>query len=124
MGSASPIGVFDSGVGGLAALERIHARMPTVDTIYLADQTFTPYGARPTSFIVARARVLTETLAERGCRLIVVAYNTATAAAIDTLPTDNPDLVFVGMEPGDQTGCCSHSLERDWRFGNGGDSVR
>ncbi len=90
MGSASPIGVFDSGVGGLAALERIHARMPTVDTIYLADQAFTPYRARPTSFIVARARVLTETLAERGCRLIVVACNTATAAAIDTLRPTTP----------------------------------
>ena len=96
---SSPIGVFDSGVGGLAVLQRIHTRLPDVDTAYVADQAFAPYGPRTSDDITDRARAVTRLLAEAGAQLIVVACNTATAAAIDTLRHEFPDLQFVGMEP-------------------------
>lgn len=99
MSSTPPIGVFDSGVGGLVVLRRIHARMPEANTIYIADQAHTPYGSRSPDFIIDRARRLTEALAGRGCELIVLACNTATAAAIDTLRAEYRELSFVGMEP-------------------------
>lgn len=95
----SPIGVFDSGVGGLAVLQRIHARLPNADTIYVADQAFTPYGDRTPEEIIDRARAVTDHLADLGCGIIVLACNTATAAAIDTLREERPELQFVGMEP-------------------------
>ena len=99
MHSARPIGVFDSGVGGLAVLDHIHGRLPDADTIYLADQANAPYGSRSTEFIVDRARVLTDRLAALGCEVIVLACNTATASAIDTLRSEFPELSFIGMEP-------------------------
>ena len=99
MSGPVPIGVFDSGVGGLAVLSRIHARLPGADTIYFADQAHAPYGSGSPEFIVDRARSITETLASRGAEVIVVACNTATAAAIDTLRAEYNGLTFVGMEP-------------------------
>ena len=99
MSNASAIGVFDSGVGGLAVLGRIHARMADIDTIYVADQAHTPYGSKSTDFIGDRARLITEALASRGCDVVVLACNTATAASIDMLRSEYPQLSFVGMEP-------------------------
>lgn len=95
-----PIGVFDSGVGGLSILAAALARLPQANFIYAADQGFAPYGNRSANYVRARALAITTALYERGCRVIVVACNTATAVAIDALRVHFPDCRFVGTEPG------------------------
>ncbi len=97
---ASPVGFFDSGLGGLCILEAFKRLCPTEATVYLADSANCPYGARPAEEILALARAHTKTLREAfGCKMIVVACNTATAAAIDVLRQENPGFPFVGLEP-------------------------
>ncbi len=94
------IGVFDSGVGGLSVLAAIGGALPTVPLRYVADAAYAPYGERPDGEILERSRRLTAHLRARGARVIVVACNTATAVAIDTLRKEHPELRFVGVEPG------------------------
>ena len=94
-----PVGFFDSGRGGLCVLEAFRRRLPRERTIYLADTAHCPYGNKPPEEIVARAKALTEELLAQRCKLVVVACNTATAAAIDVLRATWPDVPFVGMEP-------------------------
>ncbi len=96
---ATPIGLFDSGVGGLSVLTALARVLPYADLIYFADQKYCPYGARPADEIRARSRRITDFLSERACRVIVVACNTASAAALYSLRESYPQLVFVGMEP-------------------------
>ena len=62
MSSAAPIGVFDSGVGGISVLREIHAELPGEDLVYLADSGFAPYGGHPEAYIQARAQACTEFL--------------------------------------------------------------
>jgi glutamate racemase len=78
-----PIGVFDSGLGGLTVLQSLRARLPNEDFIYFADTRHLPYGDKPEAFIRARSQTIAAALAERGCKAIVVACNTATAAAAE-----------------------------------------
>ncbi len=99
MSAVASIGVFDSGVGGLTVLRALHAQLPGVPLIYVADSAHAPYGDRSDAFILDRARHITRFLRDQGARLIVVACNTATAAAIATLRAEF-DLPFVGIEPG------------------------
>ncbi len=100
MASAEPvIGLFDSGVGGLSVLRAVRARLPHARLLYLADQTHVPYGRRARSDIVAYARGITRFLRAQGADLVVVACNTATAAAIDDLRAEFPQVPFVGIEP-------------------------
>lgn len=94
-----PIAVFDSGVGGLSVLRHIAARLPQTNLIYLADQGHVPYGPRPAEEVRAFSEGITRFLLARRARLIVVACNTATAAALTSLRGTFPDLPFVGMEP-------------------------
>ena len=98
-GVTAPVGFFDSGVGGLCVREAFRRRLPHEDTIYIADTAHCPYGNRPASEIVRLARRHVRTLLTRGCKMVVVACNTATAAAIDDLRATWPDIPFVGMEP-------------------------
>jgi glutamate racemase len=93
------IGVFDSGVGGLSVLRHIRTRLPAVDLLYLADQAHVPYGERSPDAIRRLAVGVTRYLRRRGARLIVVACNTASAAALTHLRQTFPGLPFVGMEP-------------------------
>lgn len=93
------IGVFDSGVGGLSVLRHIRTRLPSVDLLYLADQAHVPYGERSPETIRRFAAGVTRYLVSRGARLIVVACNTASAAALTSLRQTFPNLPFVGMEP-------------------------
>lgn len=93
------IGVFDSGVGGLSVLREIHAQLPQRPTLYLADQAHVPYGSREKSAVLDYARGITEFLLEEGADLIVLACNTASAAALHTLRDEYPQTEFVGMEP-------------------------
>lgn len=96
--AASPIGIFDSGVGGLAVLREVRRLLPAEDVIYYADTAWFPYGPRPADEIRARAEAVTRELLERDVKLIVVACNTATSAAIAHLRATF-DVPFVGMEP-------------------------
>lgn len=94
-----PVGFFDSGLGGLCILEAFKRECPAESTIYIADSAHCPYGNRPAEEIVRISRANTEWLLERGCKMIVVACNTATAAAIDALRLEFPETPFIGLEP-------------------------
>lgn len=94
-----PIGVFDSGVGGLSVLRAMRAQMPAEEVIYFGDQGHVPYGPRPMEQIQDFSEGITRFLLARGAKLIVVACNTASAAALQYLRKTFPDVPFVGMEP-------------------------
>ncbi len=94
------IGVFDSGFGGLSVLAAIARALPRADLIYLADTAHVPYGEKPDEFITGRVLAIGTHLAAAGCDLIVVACNTATTAAIQTLRDHLPGIPIVGVEPG------------------------
>lgn len=98
--SDHPIGIFDSGIGGLSILKYIHASLPNEQLLYFADSGFAPYGGRPESEIVARSLAIAEFLMQHGAKALVVACNTATAAAIKALRERYPSLPVVGVEPG------------------------
>jgi glutamate racemase len=94
-----PIGVFDSGIGGLSILKALRAALPHEDFIYLADNGHAPYGERDAAHVIARSRAVTQHLVKQNIKALVVACNTATAAAIDRLRTEHPDLPIIGVEP-------------------------
>jgi len=94
----TPIGVFDSGVGGISVLQHISKALPNESILYYADSLNAPYGNKSPEFIIERACYLTEFLIEQGAKAIVVACNTATAAAVTTLRQKYP-LPIVAMEP-------------------------
>jgi glutamate racemase len=94
-----PIGVFDSGIGGLSVLRAIQRQMPAQPAIYFADQGHVPYGARPLAEVRQFSEQIARFLLARGARLIVVACNTASAAALHHLRQVLPEVPFVGMEP-------------------------
>lgn len=98
MTPSDPIGVFDSGVGGLSVLRHIHALLPHEDLIYVADSGHAPYGRKPRDTIEQRALTITEFLLDQGAKAVVVACNTATAAAVGTLRSRFA-LPIIGMEP-------------------------
>jgi len=83
--SANPIGVFDSGVGGLSVLREIRRELPNESVLYVADSGYAPYGDRPAPYIQERSVAVTRALIDRGAKAIVVACNTATGAAVDVL---------------------------------------
>ena len=93
-----PIGVFDSGVGGISVLKHMHALLPHEDLIYLADSKYAPYGNKTADEIIARCRYLTQLCLQKNVKAIVVACNTATAAAIDAM-REQYHLPIIGMEP-------------------------
>ena len=93
-----PIGVFDSGAGGLSVLQGLIQELPNESFIYYADSANCPYGSKPQERIIALSAKIADFLIAKNCKLIVVACNTATAAAIDWL-RDNYSISFVGMEP-------------------------
>jgi glutamate racemase len=97
--SQQPIGIFDSGVGGLSVLRAIRELLPAEHILYLADQAHIPYGPRQKTDIRDFAFGITEFLRDQGARLIVVACNTASAAALHDLRAHFPEIPFVGMEP-------------------------
>lgn len=92
------IGIFDSGVGGLSVFREIVRILPEEKYIYWSDNAHCPYGEKSRDYIIDRARAVTSFLIEQGADIIVVACNTATAAAISTLREEFP-VPFIGMEP-------------------------
>ena len=97
--SALPIGVFDSGVGGISVLKHIRDLMPHENLIYVADSRHAPYGNQTPEFIQERSFWLAKFLLRQGVKALVVACNTATAAAVAGLRERYPDLTIIGMEP-------------------------
>jgi len=93
------IGIFDSGIGGLSVLQALRAELPQHDFIYIADSGHAPYGERDAAHVIARSRALTGWLLDQGVQAVVVACNTATAAAIDVLRAEHPQLPIIGVEP-------------------------
>jgi glutamate racemase len=94
-----PIGIFDSGVGGLSVLRSLRQLLPAEPVLYLADQAHVPYGPRPLEEVRQFSEQITRYLLGEGAKLIVVACNTASAAALQHLRQVFPQLPFVGMEP-------------------------
>ena len=95
----APIGVFDSGLGGLSVWRHLHATMPHEDFIYVADNANVPYGDKPEEWIRERMVLMTEWFLARSCKAIVWACNTATAAGATYVRERYPDVFFVGLEP-------------------------
>ncbi|MBL8057540.1 MAG: glutamate racemase [Anaerolineales bacterium] len=93
------LGLFDSGVGGLSVLRHLRAQLPAADLLYLADSAHVPYGPRPLAEVRAFSEAITRFLLAQGAQAVVVACNTASAAALKHLRTAFPDVPFVGMEP-------------------------
>lgn len=93
------IGVFDSGVGGLSVLVEIRRALPDADLLYVADRKRAPYGTRTLAEVQEFSSEIARWLIDKGCTTLVVACNTASAAALDELRAEHPDLPIVGMEP-------------------------
>jgi len=96
----APIGIFDSGVGGLSVLRHVRALLPAEELLYFADSGFSPYGEKPEAVIVERVLAIAAFFLRFKVKAIVVACNTATAAAIAALRAAYPGLQVVGVEPG------------------------
>ena len=103
----APIGIFDSGVGGLSVLRHAHALLPHEHLIYLADAGHAPYGDKSEQFVVDRSLAIAAFLLSRGAKALVVACNTATVAAIKAVRARYPDLPVVGVEPGLKPGAAA-----------------
>ncbi len=98
--TSSPIGVFDSGVGGLSVLRHVRSCLKNEQLIYVSDARFAPYGERTEAELIQRTVRIGAFLVAQGVKTIVVACNTATAVAIAALRTAYPSLIVVGVEPG------------------------
>jgi len=102
--SAAPqpvrIGIFDSGVGGLSVMQAVRERLPHAELLYAADTANAPYGDRTEEFLCDRSERIARFLGEQGAQMVVVACNTATAAAVARLRATWPTLPVVGVEPG------------------------
>ncbi len=94
------IGVFDSGLGGLSVLAALVETLPQADFTYYADTAHVPYGNKSEAQIQRRVLTIGEHLSNSGCGMLVVACNTATAAAVQALRTAHPGIPVVGVEPG------------------------
>ncbi|MEF9384859.1 glutamate racemase [Ralstonia solanacearum species complex bacterium KE056] len=95
----APVGVFDSGLGGLSVLRAIRAELPAESLLYLADSRHAPYGEKPSEFIAGRTLRVCEWLVGQGCKALVIACNTATAQAVHLL-REQLAVPVIGVEPG------------------------
>ncbi|MDE6445573.1 MAG: glutamate racemase [Alistipes sp.] len=103
--SSSPIGIYDSGLGGLTVWREVRRALPGESLVYLGDGKNCPYGSRPREEIAHLADKAVAALVARGCKMVVVACNTATAAAIDSLREKYAPMPIVGMEPAVKPAC-------------------
>lgn len=93
------IGIFDSGLGGVSVWQALHDALPYESLVYLGDGARCPYGSRSREDVLQFTEEAVERLLSEGCKMIVVACNTATAVAIKTLREEYPTIPFVGLEP-------------------------
>lgn len=115
MPPSGPIGVFDSGVGGLSVLQALRQELQHEDFVYVADSGHAPYGERDDAFVIQRARALTRHLLhgqQPPIKTLVIACNTATAAAIHLLRQEHPGLPIVGVEPALKTAVAASHTHR------------
>ena len=96
--NAKPVGIFDSGVGGLSVAREIRATLPAEPLVYLADTAYCPYGGRPVEEIQSRSVAAVAELISQGCKAVVVACNTASGAALELLRSEF-SIPIVGLEP-------------------------
>jgi len=96
----APVGILDSGLGGLSVLRHIREQLPNESLCYFADSGFAPYGDKTEDEITQRTLFAAQFLLQQGVKAIVVACNTATTVAIKQLRSHYPDLILVGVEPG------------------------
>jgi glutamate racemase len=94
-----PIGVFDSGVGGVSVLKEIHKQLPNEQLIYIADSAYAPYGDKDASTILQRCRRITQFLLQQDIKALVIACNTATAVAAESLRAEFQHIDIIGLEP-------------------------
>lgn len=106
------VGIFDSGVGGLSVMQAIRGRLPDAELLYAADTGHAPYGDRTEAFVCDRSERIARFLQDRGAGIIVVACNTATAAAAAALRAAWPELPIVGVEPGIKPAVASSRARR------------
>ena len=108
-----PIGIFDSGVGGLTVLRALRERLPAKSLLYLGDTARLPYGTKSPETIARYAVQAAGLLVERGIKLLVVACNTASAHALDALRDAYPDIEVTGViEPGAEAACAASASGR------------
>lgn len=98
--SNAPVGVFDSGIGGLSVVQHLREHLPNETFLYFADSGCAPYGERSNQELIDRSIKITDFFLNQGIKALVIACNTATAAAVSTLRQRYPDLIIIGMEPG------------------------
>jgi len=96
----APVGIFDSGLGGLSILRHIRAQLPHEHLLYVADTGFAPYGDKSEEVVAARSLAIARFLVGKKAKALVVACNTATIAAVKLLRERFPDMPIVGVEPG------------------------
>lgn len=94
-----PIGVFDSGLGGISVLKELYRRMPLESYLYYGDSAFAPYGVKSKEEITKRCFEIVTYMIEREVKAIVIACNTATSACVKELRAAYPELIIIGMEP-------------------------
>ncbi len=99
------IGVFDSGIGGLTVLEELKKTLPKEDFIFYADSKNNPYGEKTDKELYNITSNIVDFLIDKGCRIIVIACNTATTRCIKYLREQYPDIVFIGTEPAVKLAC-------------------
>lgn len=104
MSSKAPIGVFDSGLGGISVLHTIHQLMPTEELIYVGDSKYNPYGTKTKEEITQRCVSICDYFMEKGCKAVVIACNTATSACVPYLREKYP-FDIIGMEPALKVAC-------------------
>lgn len=98
-GDLRPIGVFDSGVGGISVLSELVRLMPNENYIYFGDSANAPYGIKPLEQVAALTTHTADMLVARGCKCLVIACNTATVAAVTSLRAKYPEIPVIGIEP-------------------------
>ncbi len=96
----APVGIFDSGLGGLSVLRHVRRLLPHETLVYAADSAFAPYGGKDEAVVLARTVAMADFLAAQGVKALVIACNTATAGAIVEIRKRYPALPVVGVEPG------------------------
>lgn len=98
--ATAPIGVFDSGIGGLSVLQALRHELPLEQFVYVADSAHAPYGEKGDDFVRARTHAIAQYLHHHhGIKALVIACNTATAAAVESLRAAMPDIPMIGVEP-------------------------
>lgn len=99
MSDLRPIAFFDSGLGGISVLRETVRLLPEENYLYYGDSLHAPYGVKTVDEVTARSRAIVQHLLDEGAKAIVIACNTATAAAANTLRAEFPDVPIIGTEP-------------------------